>query len=90
MRSQNNLFSFINRKGGSAYEAYNGTPLIQSDKINNTDAIEYIFTGGAIPIENVEVVGRANAKEIAKRLPKNATPSMWFEETMKDLFGNNF
>lgn len=90
VRSQNNLFSFINRKGGNAYEAYNGTPLMQSHKLNNNDAIEYIYTGGTIPIENVEVVGRANAREIAKRLPQNATQSMWFDETMKDLFGNNF
>ena len=90
VRSQNNLFSFINRGVGNANEAHHGTPLIQINQLKNSDAIEYIYTGGAIPLKNVEVVGRANAKEIAKRLPKNATQSMWFEETMKDLFGNNF
>ena len=90
VRSQNNLFSFINRGVGNANEAYHGTPLSQINQLKKTDAIEYIYTGGAIPIENVEVVGRANAKEIAKRLPQNANQAMWFEETMKNLFGNNF
>ena len=90
IRSQNNLFSFINRGAGNANEAYHGMPLIQINQLKNTDAIEYIYTGGAIPLESIEVAGRANAKEIAKRLPQNATPAMWFEETMKDLFGNKF
>lgn len=90
IRSQNNLFSFINRGAGNANEAYHGIPLIQINQLKKTDAIEYIYTGGAIPLESIEVVGRANAKDIAKRLPQNATETMWFKETMKDLFGNKF
>lgn len=80
----------MNRGVGDANEAYHGIPLMQINQLKNTDAIEYIYTGGVIPLESIEVVGSANAKEIAKRLPQNATQTMWFEETMKDLFWNNF
>ena len=86
VRSQNNLFSFINRKGGNMQEAYNGFLISDINKIKSGDAIEYIYTGGIIPLENVEVVGRANAKEISKRLHSHATQSDWFNETIKDLF----
>lgn len=86
VRSQNRLFKFINNRQGSENHAIHGTKLkYAKDIIPDNEAVEFIYTKN-IPWDELELVGMADARELAKRLPNNASQDMWTLETLKEFF----
>lgn len=88
VRSQNKLFDFIRRKQGDKQHAFNGIELKNAkDSISDTEAVEYIYTK-SIPWDDVEIVGMADARKLAKRLPRGSSNGEWTKETLKEFFKN--